>query len=116
MELPTSSDGVIHLFFLNLSTAGETPTAYFINIKNMYKYLQNGKLCTERNQNRLSSHDDKESTTASFTLNLTLQEFLSIATKFTATTIFRCNKMRYYHKITVRGNRIYVLPQAVSVL
>jgi hypothetical protein len=41
----------------------------------------------------------------------TLQGFRYIATKFIATTIFRCNKIWYYHKIHVRGNRIRILPQ-----
>jgi hypothetical protein len=40
-----------------------------------------------------------------------LQGFLSIATKIITTTIFCCNKMRYYHKIHGRGNRIHILPQ-----
>jgi hypothetical protein len=44
-----------------------------------------------------------------------LQGFLSIATKFIATTIFCCNKMRYYHKIHSRGNRIHILPQLTFV-
>jgi hypothetical protein len=39
-----------------------------------------------------------------------LQGFLSIATKFIATAKFCCNKMRYYHKIHGRGNRIHILP------
>ena len=40
-----------------------------------------------------------------------LQGFRSIATTNIATTIFCCNKMLYYHKIPVCGNRIYILPQ-----
>ena len=40
-----------------------------------------------------------------------LQGLRSIATKNVATTIFRCNKMRYYHKIPFHGNSSNILPQ-----
>ena len=45
------------------------------------------------------------------TSKLTLQGFRSIATKFIATPIVRCNKMTYYHKILIHCNRIYIFPQ-----
>jgi hypothetical protein len=41
----------------------------------------------------------------------TLQGFSSIATKFIATTTFRCNNIQYYHQLPVCGNRPHILPQ-----
>jgi hypothetical protein len=42
---------------------------------------------------------------------LSLQGFPSIATKFIATTTFRCNKREYYHQFPFCGNRPHILPQ-----
>jgi hypothetical protein len=41
----------------------------------------------------------------------TLQEIRSIATISIATDSFRCNRLQYCHKTSIRGNILHVLPQ-----